>query len=156
MAEAGQSGGARIEAEEVRRILPHRYPFLLIDRAEDFVAGERITGIKAVSAAEPYFPGHFPDNPVVPGVLLIEIMGQAGALLSAKSYALDYTHNPIMFLGVEKARFRQPVRPGTVLRVPVRLVRVRRNIHFYEGEVHDGGALCARCSFSAMAVESSA
>jgi len=148
-----QGGGATIAPDEVRRYLPHRYPFLLIDRAEDFVAHERITAIKAVGATEPYFPGHFPGNPIVPGVLLIETMGQAGALLSAKSYDLRFAEQTIMFLAVEKARFRQPVRPGALLRVPVRLVRVRRNIHFYEGEVHDGDALCARCSFSAMAVD---
>ncbi len=148
------NSGDTIEPDEVRRYLPHRYPFLMIDRAEGFVAYKQITGIKAVGANEPCFPGHFPGNPIVPGVLLIETMGQAGALLSAKSYDLDFARQTIMFLGVEKARFRQPVRPGALLRVPVRLLRVRRNIHFYEGEVHDGDALCARCSFSAMAVDS--
>lgn len=143
-----------ITMEEVCHYLPHRYPFLMIDRAEDFVSGKSITGIKAVSANEPYFQGHFPGNPVMPGVLLIEAMGQAGALLSTKTLGLKPDEQTIMFLGVEKGRFRRPVVPGDFLRIPVKLINVRRNIHFYEGEVRSNGILCAQCTFSAMAVSS--
>lgn len=141
-----------IPMEEVLHFLPHRFPFLLIDRAEDFIAEKSITGIKAVTVNEPFFPGHFPENPVMPGVLLIEAMGQTGALLSAKTLDLKPAEQTIMFLGVEKARFRKAVLPGSLLHIPVRLIKVRRNIHFYEGEVRNNGALCASCSFSAMAV----
>lgn len=141
-----------ISPEEVRYYLPHRFPFLMIDRAENFIVDKSITGIKAVSANEPYFPGHFPGNPVMPGVLLIEAMGQSGALLSSKSLNLEPGQQTIMFLGVEKAKFRRPVVPGDFLHIPVTLLKVRRNIHFYEGEVRSNGHLCAQCSFSAMAV----
>ncbi len=144
--------GQDIAMAEVLHFLPHRYPFLLIDRAENFVAGQSITGVKAVTNNEPFFPGHFPENPVMPGVLLIEAMGQTGALLSAKTLDLKRGEKTIMFLGVEKARFRRPVLPGCLLNIPVRLLKVRRNIHFYEGEVRDGDNLCAACNFSAMAV----
>ncbi len=146
--------GQSIAMDEVLHYLPHRFPFLMIDRAQDFVAGQSITGIKAVSANEPFFPGHFPGNPVMPGVLLIEAMGQSGALLSSKTMDLRPGEQTIMFLGVEKARFRRPVLPGDYLRIPIKLLKVRRNIHFYEGEVHAEQGLCARCIFSAMAVPS--
>ncbi|PHS28026.1 MAG: 3-hydroxyacyl-[acyl-carrier-protein] dehydratase FabZ [Robiginitomaculum sp.] len=146
------ASGQSINLDEVCHYLPHRFPFLMIDRAEEFVEGQSITGIKAVSSNEPFFPGHFPGNPVMPGVLLIEAMGQSGALLSSKTLDFKPGEQTIMFLGVEKGKFRRPVVPGDYLRIPVKLLKIRRNIHFYEGEVRVNGALCAQCIFSAMAV----
>ena len=118
------------------------------------MAHQSITGIKAVTINEPFFPGHFPGKPVMPGVLLIEAMGQAGALLSAKSLNLDVSKKTILFLGVEKARFKCPVLPGQLLHIPVEIVNVRRNIHFYAGRIVVNGTTVAQCTFSAMAVES--
>ncbi|MDQ7018129.1 MAG: 3-hydroxyacyl-ACP dehydratase FabZ [Robiginitomaculum sp.] len=156
VAEAPAGRGQSISLEEVCHYLPHRFPFLMIDRAEEFIEGQSITGIKAVSANEPFFPGHFPGNPVMPGVLLIEAMGQSGALLSSKTLDLKPGQQTIMFLGVEKGKFRRPVVPGDYLRIPVKLLKIRRNIHFYEGEVRVNDAVCAQCTFSAMAVPSKA
>ncbi len=154
--EAPAARGQSINLDEVCHYLPHRFPFLMIDRAEEFIEGQSITGIKAVSANEPFFPGHFPGNPVMPGVLLIEAMGQSGALLSSKTLDLKPGQQTIMFLGVEKGKFRRPVVPGDYLRIPVKLLKIRRNIHFYEGEVRVNDAVCAQCTFSAMAVPSKA
>ena len=147
--------GQSIDMAEVCHFLPHRFPFLMIDRAENYIENTSITGIKAVSANEPYFPGHFPGNPVMPGVLLIEAMGQSGALLSSKSLDLKPGGQTIMFLGVDKARFRNPVMPGDFLHIPIKLLKVRRNIHFYDGEVRVGDKLCAQCTFTAIAVPTS-
>ncbi len=152
---AESAAGQSIAMDEVCHYLPHRFPFLLIDRAINFIEGESITGIKAVGANEPFFPGHFPGNPVMPGVLLIEAMGQSGALLSSKTLDLKPGEQTIMFLGVEKGRFRRPVVPGDLLHIPVKLLKIRRNIHFYEGEVYVNEVLCAQCRFSAMAIPSS-
>lgn len=148
--------GQSINLDEVCHYLPHRFPFLMIDRAEKFIEGQSITGIKAVSSNEPFFPGHFPGNPVMPGVLLIEAMGQSGALLSSKTLDLRPGGQTIMFLGVKKGKFRRPIIPGDFLKIPVKLLKIRRNIHFYEGEVRVDGALCAQCTFSAMAVPTKA
>jgi 3-hydroxyacyl-[acyl-carrier-protein] dehydratase len=147
-----ETTGTGIDMQEVLHYLPHRFPFLMIDRAEAFIAEKSIIGIKAVGANEPYFTGHFPNNPVMPGVLLIEAMGQAGALLSSKSMNLKPGEQTIMFLGVEKGKFRRPVLPGDLLHIPVTLIKVRRNIHFYDAQVRVNDTLCAQCRFSAMAV----
>ncbi len=146
--------GNSIAMDEVYHYLPHRFPFLMIDSACNYIEGKSLTGLKTVTIDEPYFEGHFPGNPIMPGVLLIEAMGQTGALLSAKMLDLKPGKQTIMFLGVEKGRFRRPVVPGNILHIPVKLLKVRRNIHFYQGEVHVDGELCAQCTFSAIAIPS--
>lgn len=143
------SEGVSIGPDEILRRLPHRYPFLLVDRAENFVAGESITGIKCVAASEPHFPGHFPDNPVMPGVLIIESLAQTGAVLMSKTLEADITTTVIFFLGVDKARFRKPVRPGDVLEMPVRVANKRRGIFMFEGEARVNGVRVADAAFSA-------
>lgn len=141
--------GLAIGPDEILTRLPHRYPFLLVDRAEDFIAGESITGIKCVAASEPHFTGHFPENPVMPGVLIIEAMAQTGALLMSKTLDADISNTLIFFLGVDKARFRKPVRPGDVLEMPVRIVKNRRGVFMFEGEAKVNGVRVADASFSA-------
>lgn len=147
-ASTGASGEA-IGPDEILHRLPHRYPFLLIDRAEDFIAGQSITGIKCVAASEPHFPGHFPGNPVMPGVLIIESLAQTGALLMSKTLDADISNTVIFFLGVDKARFRRPVRPGDVLEMPVQIVKNRRGVFMFEGEARVNGVRVADASFSA-------
>lgn len=135
---------------QIRECLPHRYPFLLVDRVLDCVPGERITVLKNVSVNEPYFQGHFAHRPVMPGVLVIEAMAQAGGILSHITYA-DLDPKPLFFLaGVDEARFRRPVVPGDQLRIEVEVDRVSRGMWRYqcqafvdEAKVVSARILCA-------------
>ena len=147
--DAASPEGLAIGPAEILRRLPHRYPFLLVDRAEHFIAGESITGIKCVAASEPQFQGHFPENPVMPGVLIIEALAQTGALLMSKTLDADITNTVIFFLGVDKARFRKTVRPGDVLEMPVRIEKSRRGIFMFKGEARVNGVRVADAAFSA-------
>ena len=151
-AASGRTGGI-IEPQEVLKRLPHRYPFLLVDRAVEYIAETSIRGIKCVTYNEPYFPGHFPQEPVMPGVLQIEAMAQTGALLMSKSLEVDVTKNSILFMSVDNARFRRPVRPGDVLEMPVKVLFYRRNIFKFSGRAEVNGELAAECEFAAMKVE---
>jgi 3-hydroxyacyl-[acyl-carrier-protein] dehydratase len=149
-AKADPDAGGVIEIDEVLARLPHRYPFLLIDRAVDYRAFASIRGVKNVSANEPYFPGHFPGLPVMPGVLQIEAMAQAGALLMSKSLEADITRHTILFMSIEEARFRRPVRPGDILEIPVEVLFHRRNIFKFKGRAEVAGELAAESVFAAM------
>ena len=143
----------RIEHNEILTMLPHRYPFLLIDAAEDYVEGQSITGIKAVTANEPFFPGHFPGNPVMPGVLMIEAMAQAGAVLMYKTLKASPDDATVFFMGVDKVKFRTPVRPGMMLRMPVEVTAARHGVFKFKGEVYADGAKAVQAEFAAKAIE---
>lgn len=143
----------RIESTEIQQLIPHRYPFLLVDAAEDYVEGESITGLKGVTANEPFFPGHFPGNPVMPGVLMIEAMGQTGAVLMSKTLSADPSRVTIFFMGADKVKFRTPVRPGMMLRMPVVVTAARHGVFKFKGEVYADGAKAAQAEFAAKAVE---
>lgn len=145
--------GEAIDIAEILRRLPHRYPFLLVDRAVEYVASTSIRGIKCVTINEPYFPGHFPHEPVMPGVLQIEAMAQTGAVLMSKSLDVDVTRNTILFMSVDNARFRRPVRPGDVLEMPVEVIFARRNIFKFRGRAEVNGELASEAEFAAMKVE---
>jgi len=145
--------GGTIDIAEILRRLPHRYPFLLVDRAVEYVSSTSIRGIKCVTFNEPYFPGHFPHEPVMPGVLQIEAMAQTGAVLMSKSLDVDVTKNTILFMSVDNARFRRPVRPGEVLEMPVEVVFARRNIFKFRGRAEVNGELASEAEFAAMKVE---
>ena len=142
-----------IDIAEILRRLPHRYPFLLVDRAVDYIASKSIRGIKCVTINEPYFPGHFPHEPVMPGVLQIEAMAQTGAVLMSKSLDVDVTKNTILFISVDNVRFRRPVRPGDVLEMPVEVLFARRNIFKFRGRAEVNGQLASEAEFAAMKVE---
>ncbi|HWA00839.1 MAG TPA: 3-hydroxyacyl-ACP dehydratase FabZ [Caulobacterales bacterium] len=146
----GSEEGTKIEIGEVLQRLPHRYPFLLIDRAVDYVANTSIRGIKNVTVNEPFFPGHFPGAPVMPGVLQIEALAQTGALLMSKTLEADITKHLILFMSVDNARFKKPVMPGDVMEMPVKVLFARRNIFKFHGQVEVRGELCAECEFAAM------
>ncbi len=139
-----------IEIGEILRRLPHRYPFLLVDRAIDFVANKSIRGIKNVTINEPFFPGHFPGAPVMPGVLQIEALAQTGALLMSKTLEADISKHLILFMSVENARFKRPVMPGDVMEMPVEVLFQRRNIFKFRGRVEVRGELATDCEFAAM------
>lgn len=147
--EAGAEG-ACIEIQEVLQRLPHRYPFLLIDRATHYVANQSIRGIKNVTFNEPFFPGHFPGAPVMPGVLQIEALAQTGALLMSKTLDADISKHLILFMSVDGARFKKPVLPGDVMEMPVEVLFARRNIFKFKGRVEVRGELACECEFAAM------
>ena len=129
-----------LDVNGIAELLPHRYPFLLIDKVTAFTPGESITVVKNVTINEPFFQGHFPSNPVMPGVLIIEAMAQAGGVLSHLTH-LDMRPRPLYFLtGVDDARFRKPVTAGDVLTLDVTVDRVRRGIWWYQCVATVGGA----------------
>lgn len=147
---AQQASEGVIEIGEILRRLPHRYPFLLVDRAVDYVANASIRGIKNVTVNEPFFPGHFPGAPVMPGVLQIEALAQTGALLMSKTLDADISKHLILFMSVENARFKRPVMPGDTMEMPVEVLFQRRNIFKFRGRVEVRGELATDCEFAAM------
>ena len=142
-----------IDITEVMARIPHRVPFLLIDRCEDYRASESIVGIKCVTVNEPFFQGHFPHYPVMPGVLLIEAMAQTGAVLMSKSLDVDTAGKAIFFMSADNCRFRSPVRPGDVVRMPVQVIRHRGDVFKFAGKAMVGDKVAAECEFAAMVVE---
>lgn len=144
--------GEDIDYAEVARRIPHRYPFLLVDRAEDYRPHQSIVGIKCVTINEPFFQGHFPGNPVMPGVLLVEAIAQSGAVLMSKSLDADTTGKTIFFMSLDNCRFRHPVRPGDVLRMPVEVVRARADVFKFKGRAMVGDKVAAEAEFAAMVV----
>lgn len=138
-----------LDIHEVLKHLPHRYPFLLIDRVLDCVPDQSLTAIKNVTINEPFFQGHFPHRPVMPGVLILEAMAQASAILSFKSIGtLPNKESVYYFVGVDKARFKRPVEPGDQLRIESRLARKVRGIWLFECSAYVGDELC--CSAELM------
>ena len=142
-----------IDISEILGRIPHRYPFLLVDRAEEYKPYESIVGIKCVTINEPFFIGHFPGRPVMPGVLIIEAMAQTGAVLMSKSLDADVTGVTIMFTAIEGVRFRQPVRPGDVLRMHVEVLRYRSDVFKFRGRAMIGEKVAAQAEFTAMTLE---
>jgi len=136
--------------DEVMQYLPHRYPFLLIDRVLQLELGKTIIAVKNVSINEPFFPGHFPGSPVMPGVLILEAMAQAAALLSFKTenYAPDEI-GIVYFAGIDGARFKKPVIPGDQLIISVEILRRVRGIWKYKARVDVDGALVAEAELMA-------
>ncbi len=142
-----------IDHAEVLRRIPHRFPMLLVDRCEDYRPSHSVVGIKNVTANEPWCQGHFPGNPVMPGVMIIEALGQTGAVLMSKSLNIGVEGKTIFFMSITEARFRQPVRPGDTLRMTVSVVRHRGDVFKFRGEAHVDGRMCAEAEFAAMVVE---
>jgi 3-hydroxyacyl-[acyl-carrier-protein] dehydratase len=142
-----------IDIAEILQRIPHRYPFLLVDRAEDYRAHQSIVGIKCVTMNEPYFQGHFPGNPVMPGVLIVEALAQTGAVLMSKSLDADVKGKTIFFMSLDNCRFRYPVRPGDVIRMEVEVVRARADVFKFRGKAMVGDKTAAEADFAAMVVE---
>lgn len=151
-----EQDGAAIGFAEVLQRIPHRYPFLLVDRAEDYKPHQSIVGIKNVTFNEPFFQGHFPANPVMPGVLIVEALGQTGALLMSKSLNADVSGKTIFFTGISDARFRHPVRPGDTLHMPVTVLRHRGDVFKFRGQAIVNGKIAAEADFGAIVVENQA
>ena len=153
MSDETQAAGLALDFAEIRRRIPHRYPFLLVDRAEDYLPHQSIVGIKCVTVNEPFFQGHFPENPVMPGVLIVEAIAQTGAVLMSKTLDADIEGKTIFFMSMDNVRFRAPVRPGDVLRMPVKVVRARSDVFKFSGQAFVGERLAAEVDFAAMVVE---
>jgi 3-hydroxyacyl-[acyl-carrier-protein] dehydratase len=126
-----------LDIAEIQRILPHRYPFLLIDRVVEMTRRERIVALKNVTVNEPYFQGHFPGYPIMPGVLMVEAIAQAGGALLLTEIA-DREQSLMVFSGIERARFRRPVVPGDQLRIEVTVLAWRKNAVRMEGRIFVG------------------
>ena len=133
-----------MDIQEILEYLPHRYPFLLIDRVLSIEPGQSLIGLKNVSFNEPYFLGHFPQRPIMPGVLILEALAQATGILAFKSEGERPDHRSMYYLvGVDRARFKRPVEPGDQLILEVRLDRIKRGIGKFFGEAKVDGQLVA-------------
>ncbi len=143
----------RIDIERVMQMIPHRPPFLLLDRVVDLVADERATGIKCVSISEPWFQGHFPGRPVMPGVLVVESMAQTASVLVVATLGPEAKGRLVYFMSVDSARFRKPVVPGDTLKILVRKVRNRGNAWKFTGEALVEEVLVAEATFAAMILD---
>jgi 3-hydroxyacyl-[acyl-carrier-protein] dehydratase len=139
-----------LDVEQIKKLLPHRAPFLFVERLTDIVPFESATGWKAVSINEPYFQGHFPDYAVLPGVLIVEALAQTAGALVMHSMAAARGKRLVYFMAIEKARFRKPVTPGTLLRMPVKSLQQRGQVFRFEGQAFAGESLCAEAEFTAM------
>lgn len=138
-----------IDIGEIQEILPHRYPFLLVDRILEIEPGKRIVGFKNVTINEPFFQGHFPKHPIMPGVLIIESMAQVGGVLAFKS-TQGNEGQLVFFLGIDKAKFRKPVYPGDQLRIEVEVIQERPPFWRLKGMAYVDGKLAAEAEFKAM------
>jgi beta-hydroxyacyl-ACP dehydratase FabZ len=142
-----------IGINEIQEILPHRYPFLLIDRILELEANKRIVGIKNVTINEPFFQGHFPGHPIMPGVLLLEAMAQTGGVLAMRSAleaGIDIKTKVIYFMTIDKAKFRKPVVPGDQVRFELEQIKDRGNIKSYKAVALVDGAIVAEAELMAM------
>ncbi|HPE31735.1 MAG TPA: 3-hydroxyacyl-ACP dehydratase FabZ [Parvularculaceae bacterium] len=145
-----EPGKTTLDVNEIMQLLPHRYPFLLIDKLIDIKAGESAIGVKCVSYGDQFFQGHFPQKPVMPGVLIIEAMAQAAAAFTSYTENLDVEGKIVLFMGVDKARFRKPVVPGDQLNILVRTVQRRPPVWRFEGDASVDGKRVADATFAAM------
>ncbi|MBA4390435.1 MAG: 3-hydroxyacyl-[acyl-carrier-protein] dehydratase FabZ [Syntrophus sp. (in: bacteria)] len=137
-----------VDINEIRKLLPHSYPFLLVDRIIELEPGKRIVGIKNVTFNEPFFTGHFPERPIMPGVLILEAMAQTGGVLAFKSF--PGMEGSVFFTGIDDARFRKPVIPGDQLKLIVEVVRHRREIWVFDGKALVDDDVVAEARIMAM------
>jgi len=150
-----KSKPSEIDIERLMELIPHRYPFLMIDRVVEIELGESAVGIKNVTANEPYFAGHFPNHPVMPGVLIIEAMAQTAAVLVVHTIGDSAEGKLVYFMTVDECRFRRPVTPGDQLRIHVAKLRHRGAVWKFRGEAKVDGQLVAEATFGAMLLEKS-
>ncbi len=136
-----------VDIREILTLLPHKYPFLLVDRVIELEPGVRAVGIKNVTINEPFFPGHFPGNPIMPGVLIVEAMAQVAGILALKS---GVSGKAVYFISIDKVKFRKPVMPGDQLRFEVKVTHTRGNIWKFEGSAYVDEKLTTEAEFAAM------
>jgi 3-hydroxyacyl-[acyl-carrier-protein] dehydratase len=153
-------GGARensetgvIDVNQIMEMIPHRYPFLMIDKVVDIVKGQSAVGIKNVTVNEPFFQGHFPSRPVMPGVLLVEAMAQTAGIVAVDSMGEDAEGHLVYFMSIDSARFRKPVGPGDQVRIHVDKKQHRSNVWKFECKAEVGETVVANAIISAMILD---
>lgn len=140
----------QINITEILQMIPHRYPMMLVDRILEYVPGESIVGLKNVSFNEPHFTGHFPDFPVMPGVLIVEAMAQVSAVLVAKTINAKAGEKTVFFMSIDNTKFRQVVQPGDTLHIYAKIEQNRGDVWKFYAEAKVDGKVVAESSFSAM------
>ena len=141
------------DISRIQRMIPHRYPFLLVDKVEKMVKGDSCVGIKMITMNEPQFTGHFPAEPVMPGVLIVEAMAQTAAAYSAYAENIDTEGKVVLFMGIDKAKFRRPVVPGDVLELHINVETRRPPVWKYKGVAKVDGKVVAEAEYKAMLTE---
>ncbi len=142
-----------LDFKEIQEILPHRYPFLLVDRILEVEEGKRVVGIKNVTINEPFFAGHFPGFPIMPGVLILEAMAQVGGILLMRSLGVQASKKVMFFTSIDGARFRRPVVPGDQVRFEVELLQLRRQVCRMRGQATVDGKLVAEADLGCMVAD---
>ncbi|MEO0400220.1 MAG: 3-hydroxyacyl-ACP dehydratase FabZ [Pseudomonadota bacterium] len=145
-----EPGKTELTTTDLMQLLPHRYPMLMIDKMIDIRKGESAVAVKSVSINEPYFQGHFPQRPLMPGVLIVEAMAQAAAAFTGYTEQLDTDGKVVLFMGVDKAKFRRPVNPGDQLMIKVAVTQKRPPVWKFEGEATVDGKVVTTATFAAM------
>ena len=149
-----EQSGLTLDVERIMKMIPHRYPFLMIDRMVDVIADASAVGIKNVTINEPFFQGHFPQHPVMPGVMIIEAMAQTAAILVVHTLGAAAEGKLVYFMTIENARFRRPVAPGDQLRIHVTKERNRGTVWKFSAEAKVDGKTVAEATYSAMIMDS--
>jgi 3-hydroxyacyl-[acyl-carrier-protein] dehydratase len=145
-----------LDVTDIQKILPHRYPFLLVDRVEKMEEGKNIIAYKNVSISEPVFEGHFPGHPIYPGVMILEGMAQAGGILALKSSGFseeELKNKVIYFMSIDKAKFRNPVKPGDKLEYRIEVIKLRKNLIVLDGKAFVNDTLVSEAELKAMVVD---
>jgi 3-hydroxyacyl-[acyl-carrier-protein] dehydratase len=151
VSEAETSGSiGPLDIRRVMAALPHRYPMLLVDRVEELILDRSIVAVKAVSINEPFFAGHFPGRPIMPGVLIVEALAQAAGVLAVESLGLAGSGKLVYFMAIDDAKFRTPVEPGILLRLEVEFVQKRSSVCKFAGKALVNGKVAAQANFTAM------
>lgn len=144
---------SQLDIRQILQVLPHRFPFVMVDRVTEIVPNKSIRGHKCVAYNEPWFPGHFPRQPIMPGVMILEAMAQLGGILAYASEPFDASAQVMYFLGIDKAKFRKPVMPGDRLDIVCEVMHQRTNVWKLRGEASVDGALCAQGELLASIVD---
>lgn len=142
-----------LDVVRIMEMIPHRYPLLLVDRIIQFEAGKSATGLKNVTMNEPHFEGHFPNAPIMPGVLIVEAMAQTSAIMVVKTLGEEAEGKLVYFMTIDEARFRKPVVPGDAIHLHVEVIRSRGTVWKFKGTAKVDGKLCAEATFSAMIMD---
>jgi 3-hydroxyacyl-[acyl-carrier-protein] dehydratase len=150
MTEAIGSATGPLDIRRVMEALPHRYPMLLVDRVESLDPEKGIVAIKAVTINEPFFQGHFPARPIMPGVLIVEALAQAAGVLAVEALGLAGSGKLVYFMAIEGAKFRQPVEPGVIMKLEVEFVQKRASVCKFAGRATIEGKVAAEANFTAM------
>ncbi len=156
MSEENQNTIEPLDVVQIMKMIPHRYPILLVDRLIDYKEGESAVGLKNVTINEPHFNGHFPGMPVMPGVLIVEAMAQTSAILVVKTLGEEASGKIVYFMTIDNARFRKPVVPGDCLHIHVTKIKQRGPVWKFEGIAKVGDTICAEATFSAMLTDQEA